>query len=179
MYQTYEHELVFHGDNKSLKMILKHLSQAVNNLDHEHPLFGAQIEISLKNLSNQLMTNQTNIFVWGEDCNEAFILDNEQLKFRFQTLNEPLNPNIIYTLVKAFNCRYAWLYQWDEIISETSDGFDAKVRLTYCDHEQLKTRSTIINGAKDYDHLDQLLKVMKNELRSQFAPPVKKKQSSK
>ena len=125
------------------------------------------------------MTNQTNIFVWGEDCDEAFILDDEQLKFRFQTLNEPLNPNIIYTLVKAFNCDYAWLYQWDESISETSDGFDAKVRLTYCDHEQVKTRSTIINDAKDYDHLDQLLKVMKNELRSQFAPPVKKKQPSK
>ena len=47
------------------------------------PLFGAQIEISLKKLSNQLLANQTKIFVWDEDCDEAFILDEKQLKIPF------------------------------------------------------------------------------------------------
>ena len=36
--QTYKDELVFHGNNKDLKTILKHLNQAINNLDLEHPL---------------------------------------------------------------------------------------------------------------------------------------------
>lgn len=177
MYQSYDHELVFHAPNAQLQTLLKQIKQAINNLDQEHPLFGAQIELSIAKLNPQLASKQTNLFVWGEDFDEAFMLEDDHLTFRFQTLNEPLNPNLIQTLVKTFNCDYAWLYQWDETIGANHNGFDAKVSLTYSDPYQLKTRSKLINGAKDYDHLDQLLKIMKNELRLQFAPPVKPKQT--